>query len=468
MRTYLGDDFLLGSETARQLYHETAAHQPILDYHTHLPPDEIRFDHRWQNVTEIWLKHDHYKWRAMRANGIPESHITGDASDREKFDAWASTVSKALRNPLYDWTHLELRRAFGIETLLSPETADVIWEQANERLQESDFSAQGLLKKFGVAAVGTTDDANDTLEHHTAHNESDHLTKIYPTFRPDKALAVDRPAFFQEGLQGLEAISGRSITKAQDLLGALKERHDEFHRLNCRLSDHGLGALSDQRCSDSEADQILASTLAGKAASPCQQAAFSNFIMYHAAQWNAERNWTMQLHLNPLRNPNTRLFERLGPDSGFDTMGDQSQGGILSFLDSLDRQEKLPKTILYTLNPRENHFFANVVGSFCEAPTPNKVQFGAAWWFNDTKQGILEHLNAVSSMGLLAHFIGFLTDSRSFLSYPRHEYFRRILCNLIGEEAERGEIPNDMSLLEPLIADLCYRNCERHLDLPKF
>lgn len=464
---YLDDNFLLSNETARHLYHNVAASQPILDYHTHLPPNEIRHDHRWSNITEIWLKHDHYKWRAMRANGIPESHITGNASDREKFDAWAATVPHTLRNPLYDWTHLELRRAFGIDTLLSPETADEIWERANERLQDESFSAQGLLEKFNVVAVGTTDDPNDSLEHHAAHNASDHLTKIYPTFRPDKALAVDRPAFFADWLKGLIEVVGRPITTAQELLDALKERHDEFHRLNCRISDHGLSALHGTPCTLKEADRILSNTLSGKAASRKEHAGFSDLIMSHAARWNAERNWTMQLHLNPHRNPNSRLFKQLGPDSGFDTMGDQSQGGILKFLDLLDQKEELPKTILYTLNPRENHFFANIVGSFCEAPTPSKVQFGAAWWFNDTKQGILEHLDAVSSLGLLSHFVGFLTDSRSFLSYPRHEYFRRILCNLIGTEAENGEIPNDPALLEPLIRGLCYQNCDNYLALPK-
>lgn len=464
---YLDKNFLLHNETARHLYHDIAAHQPILDYHTHLPPEEIRKDQRWSNLTEIWLKHDHYKWRAMRANGIPESHITGNASDREKFDAWAATVPHTLRNPLYDWTHLELQRAFGIDTLLSPTTADEIWETANERLQDEEFSAQGLLKKFNVVAVGTTDDPNDSLEHHAIHNASDHPTKVYPTFRPDKALAVDRPTFFQEWLQDLGKVVGRPIATAQELLDALKERHDEFHRLNCRISDHGLSALHGTPCTLKEGDRILNNTLSGKPASRKEHAAFSDLIMSHCARWNAERNWTMQLHLNPLRNPNSRLFEKLGPDSGFDTMGVQSQGGILKFLDLLDQKEQLPKTILYTLNPGENHFFANVVGSFCEAPTPNKVQFGAAWWFNDTKQGILEHLDAISSFGLLSHFVGFLTDSRSFLSYPRHEYFRRILCNLIGTEAEAGEIPNDPELLEPLIRNLCYQNCEKHLALPK-
>ncbi|MBK1834005.1 glucuronate isomerase [Roseibacillus ishigakijimensis] len=467
MANYLDDDFLLSNETARHLYHEVAAKEPILDYHTHLPPAEIHHNHRWSNLTEIWLKHDHYKWRAMRANGIPESHITGSASDREKFDAWAATVPHTLRNPLYDWTHLELKRAFGIDLLLSPETADEVWEQANERLAAADFSAQGLLEKFDVAAVGTTDDPTDGLDHHGAHNASDHRTKIYPTFRPDKALAVDRPDFFSAWVQSFGELMGKEVAHVQDLLPLLEQRHGEFHEANCRLSDHGLSALHGQPCSLNEAERIFQNSLAGVAASPEEQAAFAALIMQNAGRWNAKRNWTMQLHLNPHRNPNSRRFAELGPDSGFDTIGDVSQGGILEFLDLLDQREELPKTILYTLNPRENPFFAAATGSFCEAPTPGKIQFGAAWWFNDTKQGILAHLDALSSLGLLSHFVGFLTDSRSFLSYPRHEYFRRILCNLIGSEAEAGEIPSDLSLLEPLIQGLSYTNCAKYLNLPQ-
>lgn len=463
---YLDQDFLLLSPTAQRLYHEVAAKEPILDYHTHLPPVEVRNDHRWKNITEVWLTHDHYKWRAMRANGIPESHITGDASDREKFDAWAATVPHTLRNPLYDWTHLELNRAFGIDTLLSPETADEIWEQANARIQEEDFSAQGLLKKFKVNAVGTTDDPTDTLEHHAAHNSSDHPTKIFPTFRPDKALAVDRPQFFQDWLNAFSTQQGTTISTVDELLGELKKSHDTFHEGQCRLSDHGLNSIHGHPCSHAEADTILTRALAGQAASPTEQAAFAALIMQHVGSWNAERKWTMQLHLNPHRNPNTRRFQELGPDSGYDTIGNASQGDLLSFLDLLDREEKLPKTILYTLNPRENPFFAAATGSFCEAPTPGKIQFGAAWWFNDTKQGILAHLDALSSLGLLSHFVGFLTDSRSFLSYPRHEYFRRILCNLIGQEVENGELPNDETLLNSLISNLCYQNCRNYLQLP--
>lgn len=467
MATYLDENFLLSTETARHLYHDVAAQQPILDYHTHLPPDEIRHNHRWNNLTDIWLRHDHYKWRAMRANGIPESHITGNASDREKFDAWAATIPHTLRNPLYDWTHLELRRAFGIETLLSPKTADQIWEQANERLAEADFSAQGLLEKFNVVGVGTTDDPCDTLEHHAAHNASGHRTKVYPTFRPDKALAVDRPAFFNAWISQLAGVVGADIRTTDALLAALKERHHFFHKSGARLSDHGLGSLHGRPCSHEEGNRILANTLKGEAASQEETAAFTALIMQNAAQWNAQRDWTMQLHLNPLRNPNSRRFQELGPDSGFDSIGDLPQAGVLEFLDLLDKDSQLPKTILYTLNPRENPFFAAGAGSFCEAPVPGKVQLGAAWWFNDTKQGILAHLDAVSSLGLLSRFLGFLTDSRSFLSYPRHEYFRRILCELIGSEAESGQLPDDGQLLESLVKNLSYQNCQDYLGLPE-
>lgn len=467
MPTYLDQNFLLSSETARHLYHEVAAKEPILDYHTHLPPQEIRANHRWQNPTDIWLRHDHYKWRAMRANGIPESHITGDASDREKFDAWAATVPHTLRNPLYDWTHLELRRAFDIDLLLSPETADTIWNQASERMQEDDFSAQGLLTKFNVAAVGTTDDPTDSLEHHVAHNQSEHATKVYPTFRPDKALAVQQPEIFNGWLGEMAQVAGREITSAETLIEVLAERHSYFHERGARLSDHGLPFLHGRPCSMADANRIFQAAVAGTGANPDDRAAFSAFVMHHAAKWNAEKDWTMQLHLNPSRNPNTRYFQQLGPDSGFDTIGDCSQGDILEFLDLLDVENKLPKTILYTLNPRENPFLAAASGSFCEGPVAGKVQLGAAWWFNDTKQGILAHLDAISSLGLLSHFVGFLTDSRSFLSYPRHEYFRRILCDLIGAEVDSGQLPKDLPMLETLIRNLSYENCRRYLALPE-
>ncbi|MDG2399529.1 MAG: glucuronate isomerase [Akkermansiaceae bacterium] len=462
-RTYLDDDFLLFSETARKLFHDTAKDLPIIDYHTHLPPDEVATNQRWENITDLWLGHDHYKWRAMRANGIPESHITGNASPKEKFRAWADTIPNTLRNPLYDWTHLELRRCFGINTLLSPETADEIWEGCNERLTDKDFSAQGLLRKFRVDAVGTTDDPTDNLSHHVAANASDCPTKIYPTFRPDKAFFVDRPSLLNPWLDQL----GKNIITFADLLSALKARQDYFHEKGCRLTDHGMRYALSNPCHESEADQILAKVREGKAANPKETDAFGALIMYHVGQWVSEKNWTMQLHLGPRRNPNTRLFDKLGPDSGFDTIGDWPQGeALLSFLDSLSKLNKLPKTIIYNLNPRDNAVLAAACGSFQEAPIRGKVQFGSGWWFNDTLQGMESQINTLSAIGLLSHFVGMLTDSRSFLSFPRHEYFRRLLCNLVGQDVEDGKLPNDDRLISKMIGNICYHNAEAYFELP--
>ncbi|MBR9759657.1 glucuronate isomerase [bacterium] len=462
-RTYLDDDFLLLSETARNLYHGTAAHQWIIDYHTHLPPEEVANDHRWENITELWLGHDHYKWRAMRANGIPESHITGAAPAREKFQAYAETIPNTLRNPIYDWTHLELRRCFGIETLLSPATADEIWERCNERLEEADFSSRGLLRKFNVDAVGTTDDPTDDLIHHDVTNNSDCSTKVYPTFRPDKAFFVDRPELLNAWLDKLDP----DIKSSADLLSALKSRHDYFHAKGCRLTDHGMRYALANPCHEGDADRILSAAREGIAASPEDTDAFGAMIMYYVGQWNAEADWTMQLHLGPRRNPNTRLFNQLGPDSGFDTIGDWPQGEpVLNFLDSLSELNKLPKTILYNLNPRDNAVLACACGSFQESPHRGKVQFGSGWWYNDTLQGMEDQINTLSSIGLLAHFVGMLTDSRSFLSFPRHEYFRRLLCNIIGQDVEDGKLPNDEKLLSDMVGNICYHNAKSYFGLP--
>jgi len=462
-RSYLDDNFLLLSPTAETLFHEYAKDQPIIDYHTHLPPQEVAEDQRWENITELWLGHDHYKWRALRANGIPESHITGEASAREKFQAYAQTIPQTLRNPLYDWTHLELKRCFGIETLLSPETADEIWERCNEKLQEPQFSAQGLLRTFRVDAVGTTDDPTDSLSDHQTANSSACPTKIYPTFRPDKAFFVDRPSLFQEWLNKL----GTEISTFDDLLSALYSRFEFFHEQGCRLTDHGMRYALAHPCTATEANEILSQTLAGTAASPTQTDAFGALIMFHVGQWAAEKGWTMQLHLGPRRNPNTRLFEQLGPDSGFDTIGDWPQGeALILFLDSLNRNGKLPKTIVYNLNPRDNAVLASACGCFQEAPWRGKIQFGSGWWFNDTLQGMTDQINTLSSIGLLSSFVGMLTDSRSFLSFPRHEYFRRLLCNLIGQDVEDGKLPHDEKLLGNLVSNICYQNARSYFELP--
>ena len=462
-RVYLDDNFLLFSETARKLFHDTAKDLPIIDYHTHLPPEEVATNQRWENITDLWLGHAHYKWRAMRANGIPESHITGSASPKEKFRAWAETIPNSLRNPLYDWTHLELRRCFGIDTLLSPQTADEIWEGCNERLKDEDFSAQGLLSKFRVDAVGTTDDPTDNLSHHETANASDCPTKIYPTFRPDKAFFVDRPSLLNPWLNQL----GENIITFADFLSALKARHDYFHEKGCRLTDHGMRYALSNPCKESEADQILAKVREGQAANPEETDAFGALIMYHLGQWVSETDWTMQLHLGPRRNPNTRLFQKIGPDSGFDTIGDWPQGeALLSFLDSLSKINKLPKTIVYNLNPRDNAVLAAACGSFQEAPIRGKIQFGSGWWFNDTLQGMESQINTLSAIGLLSHFVGMLTDSRSFLSFPRHEYFRRLLCNLVGQDVEDGKLPNDERLISTMVGNICYHNAEAYFGLP--
>ena len=462
-RIYLDDDFLLFSETARKLFHDTAKNLPIIDYHTHLPPDEVATNQRWENITDLWLGHDHYKWRAMRANGIPESHITGSASPKEKFRAWADTIPNTLRNPLYDWTHLELRRCFGIDTLLGPETADKIWSACNDRLKDEDFSAQGLLRKFRVDAVGTTDDPTDSLSHHETANASDCPTKIYPTFRPDKAFFVDRPSVLNPWLNQL----GGNIISFADFLSTLRARHDYFHEKGCRLTDHGMRYALSEPCDERKADQILAKVRKGHAANPEETDAFGALIMHHVGQWVFEKDWTMQLHLGPVRNPNTRLFEQLGPDSGFDTIGDWPQGeALLSFLDSLSKLNKLPKTIVYNLNPRDNAVLAAACGSFQEAPIRGKIQFGSGWWFNDTLQGMESQINALSAVGLLSHFVGMLTDSRSFLSFPRHEYFRRLLCNIVGQDVEDGKLPNDERLISKMIGNICYHNAESYFGLP--
>lgn len=462
--TYLDNDFLLQSETARELYHQSAADQPIIDYHTHLPPEEIAEDKRWDNITELWLGHDHYKWRAMRAHGIPETHITGNAPAKEKFLAYAETIPAALRNPLYDWTHLELRRCFGTDELLSPDTAEHLWEHCNERLQDKDFSARGLCRQFRVDTVGTTDEpTSDLSAHEQANSDPDCPTKVSPTFRPDKAFFVDRPALLKSFLSGFEG----TIDDLESLLVALKDRHDFFHAKGCRMSDHGMRYALPNPCDEHEAERILKTALAGTPADAAETDAFGAFLMLQFGKWNAAAGWTMQLHLGPRRNPNSNYFRRLGPDAGFDTIGDWSQGeNLLQFLDALATTGDLPKTIVYNLNPRDNAVLAAACGSFQEGPTRSKIQFGSGWWFNDTLLGMENQINTLSSIGLLSHFVGMLTDSRSFLSFPRHEYFRRLLCNMIGTEADTGKIPRDEKLLHNLVKNVCYRNAEAYFGLP--
>lgn len=460
---YLDENFLLHSPTARRLFHEVAAEQPIIDYHCHLSPGEIARDQRWENLAAIWLAGDHYKWRLLRANGIDEDLITGDGSPREKFQAWAETVPFTLRNPIHHWTHLELRRYFGIDLLLGPDTADEIWERANETLAAPDFSARGLLKKFDVRVVGTTDDPADPLDDHLAIAEAGIGTLVVPTFRPDKALQVDRPDLLDGWLEKLEEVSNISIHHLSDLLAALQSRHDAFHAAGGRLSDHGLDRCPALPCSDGEASMIFDKARSGKAATPEEKERFTFYLMVFFGQLDAARGWTKQLHLGPFRNTNSRMARKLGPDAGFDTIGDTPQGAALvAYLDALASQESLPKIVLYNINPSDNYLLAAMAGAFQDGTVPGKIQFGSGWWFADQKNGMELQLDALSSTGLLSRFVGMLTDSRSFLSFPRHEYFRRILCNLIGGEADRGELPDDFDALAGLVRGVCFENARSH------
>jgi glucuronate isomerase len=467
--SFIHDDFLLPTAASQRLYHEFAEKQPIIDYHCHLPPEEVAGDKRWDNLGEIWLGGDHYKWRAMRTHGITEDQITGkEASWKTKFDHWAATVPHTLRNPLYHWTHLELKRVLGIDELLSPATADSIWAAANERIASPEFSAQGLLKKFDVHVVGTTDDPCDSLEHHIAFAKSGHPTKMVPTFRPDKAMALGDLRNWNAWVDRLSEIVGKDITTLSAFISALESRHAFFHENGARLSDHGLQTCPYAEATEEEITKIFDAARSGRAVHPRDAEQFATYILQSVGRWNARRGWTMQLHLGALRNNNSRMMRTLGPDTGFDSIDDSTFVPKLSaFLNSLDTSDELPKTILYNLNPAHNYPFATMIGNFQKGPTAGKVQFGSGWWFLDQLEGMTWQLNALSSLGLLSHFVGMLTDSRSFLSYPRHEYFRRLLCRLLGAEMEGGQIPMDFDLVGDLVARVSYGNASTYFGFPK-
>ena len=452
---FIHDDFLLHSETGRRLYHDYAALEPILDYHSHLPASDIASDRRFENLFEIWLEGDHYKWRAMRANGSGERYCTGDASAHEKVLAWARTVPFLLRNPLYHWTHLELKRYFGIGERLDEANAQCVWDSANERLQHSDFTARGILEKFQVRALCTTDDPCDDLTPHQVLQNADGGFRIYPTFRPDHALLVHTPQAFNQWLVKLERAINRQIASFNDFRDALKSRHEYFHSLGGRLSDHGLVHCYATPCSESEGVRIFANARAGKPASTDEQERFASLLMLFFGRLDAEKGWTKQLHIGALRSVNTRAFHEVGPNTGFDTIGDTAHiQRLCTYLDLLDRDGCLPKTIVYNVNPADNYAFATAIGNFHDGSIAGKIQFGSAWWFLDQKEGIEAQLNALSNTGLLSRFIGMLTDSRSFMSFPRHEYFRHILCDLLGRDVENGELPDDENLLGTMV-----RNC---------
>lgn len=464
--SFITDDFLLHGKTARRLYDAYAAPQPILDYHCHLPPKDIAESRRFANLFEIWLEGDHYKWRAMRANGVAERYCTGDADPYEKFLAWAATVPMCLRNPLYHWTHLELRRYFGITELLDPASAPGIWQRANEQLASDELTAQGILRKFDVRALCTTDDPADPLDHHEAIRASGLPTRVYPTFRPDRALQVDDPAAFNPWVDRLAAAAGVRITSFADFLDALAKRHQAFHDLGGRLSDHGLPHCYAVPCTEAEAAGIFDQARAGSAAAAGGHEKFASFMMLEFGRLDARKGWTKQLHLGAKRNVNTRMVQRLGPDTGYDSIGDWRQvDALAAYLDRLEGEGALPQTILYNNNPVDNYTMATMVGNFQDGSAPGRMQFGSGWWYLDQKDGIEQQLDALSNVGLLAHFVGMLTDSRSFMSYPRHEYFRRVLCNLLGREIDAGELPADEALVGGMIEAICFGNGKRYLKL---
>ena len=465
---FCDEDFLLSNNVARELYHNTAADQPIIDYHCHLSPRDLADNRCFQNIQEAWLEGDHYKWRAMRANGVPERLITGkETSPREKFQAWAATVPKTLRNPLFHWTHLELRRYFGIETLLEESTAQTVWDETNRLLGQPGFSVRGLVERMKVEVICTTDDPTDTLEYHQTIAKSGWRVKVFPAFRPDNALRVIQPEHFKAWVKKLADVSGTSADNFKGFLGALRKRHDFFHANGGRLSDHGLERMPALGCTESQATSIFTAALAGKAAAPDDAERFAAFMMEFFGVLDAEKGWTKQLHLGALRDPNSRLAARLGADAGCDTIGDFPQAaGLAHYFDRLDRNGKLPKTIIYNLNPADLHLFAGMPGSFQDGSVPGKLQYGAAWWFLDQENGIRAQLDALSNLGLLSRFVGMLTDSRSFLSYPRHEYFRRILCDTFGSDVESGRLPNRRDWLTDIVANVCYRNAKKFFTFP--
>jgi glucuronate isomerase len=464
---FITEDFLLHSTTARRIYRQFAAPEPIFDFHCHLSPRDIAENRQFNNLFEIWLEGDHYKWRAMRANGVAERYCTGNAEPFEKFRAWAATVPHTLRNPLYHWTHLELKRYFGINELLDEATAKRTWNRANEQLATPDLSTQGILKKFQVNVVCTTDDPADDLRHHQAIAKSNMTTRVLPAFRPDNALSVHRPGQFKPWLSRLEKASNADIGNFNSFLDALASRHAFFHSLGCRLSDHGLNHCFADFCSDRTAGAIFDKARRAKPVSAAEYSQFASFMMVFFGRLDAEKGWTKQLHLGALRDTNTRLLQELGPNTGFDSIGDFPQAAALStYLNRLEQEKSLPKTIIYNVNPADNYAFASMIGNFQDGTTPGKIQFGAGWWFLDQKEGMEWQLNALSNIGLLSRFVGMVTDSRSFMSYPRHEYFRRVLCNLIGRDVENGELPADDALLGSMIQNICYTNAERYLALP--
>jgi glucuronate isomerase len=463
--TFLSEAFLLESSEARSLYFDFAEPLPIIDYHCHLSPKDIADNRTFENLTQIWLAGDHYKWRAMRTAGVDERFVTGAAPDREKFQKWAETVPKTLRNPLYHWTHLELRRPFGItDRTLDPDTAQGIWDECGGALSDPAFSTQGLLRTMKVEVVCTTDDPTDSLEHHRTLSSLPGIgTRVLPTFRPDKALEVSSPSAFRRYVELLGEASGETPTNFERFLSALDRRHAYFHDAGCRLSDHGLETVPAEDYTKSDVELAFDLLMRGEPISRPLSDQFKAAVFHELGLMNHRRGWVQQLHVGALRNNNTRMMKTVGPDTGFDSIGDAAVARpIARFLDGLDVDDCLAKTILYNLNPRDNEVFASMIGNFQDGSVPGKIQYGAAWWFLDQADGMTRQLSALSNLGLLSQFVGMVTDSRSFLSYSRHEYFRRLLCNLLGHEMKLGLLPRDMELVGGMVADICYYNAKRY------
>jgi glucuronate isomerase len=463
--SFIHDDFLLKTDMARRLYHEVAAALPIIDYHCHLPPLDIATNRQFKNLFEIWLEGDHYKWRAMRANGVDEEYCTGNADPYDKFLAWAKTVPHTLRNPLYHWTHLELKRYFEIDELLNEDSAPAIWETAKRRLCEPDRSVHGILADFHVECLCTTDDPIDDLAAHREIASGDLATRVTPAFRPDKLLKTEDAEAFNAYLVAFAAAADTDVSTYAGLEEAFRKRHDTFHENGCRLSDHGLNVTPATFASEQAVAAVYDKARAGKTLTPEEHDAYSTSIMLLSGRLDAEKGWVKQLHLGAMRNNSTRLFDSLGPDTGLDSMGDWPQAERLSrYLDRLDQDNLLPKTIVYNNNPVDNYPFAAMIGNFQDGSVAGKIQFGSAWWFLDQREGMTLQMNALSNTGLLSRFVGMLTDSRSFMSYPRHEYFRRLLCDLLGDDVERGELPDAFDLLARMVRDISHDNAARYFD----
>ncbi|MDB5201088.1 MAG: glucuronate isomerase [Ferruginibacter sp.] len=463
MKAFLDENFLLTNKTAETLYHDYAKDMPVIDYHCHLPPAHIAADTKFENLTQIWLYGDHYKWRAMRANGIDESYITGDKSDKEKFIQWAATVPYTLRNPLYHWTHLELQRYFGIHEILNAESAERIYDACSEKLRTADYSVRNLLRKMKVHTVCTTDDPTDNLEFHQQIKTDGFEIPILPAFRPDAAMNPDNTDAFNNYVNLLEKTADRGIDDYKSYIKALKSRHDFFAENGCSVSDHGLEQVYAEDYTEKKVKQIFEKLRDGKNIHHEEKLMFRSAMLEQFAQWDHERGWVQQYHLGAIRNNNSRMSGKLGADTGWDSIGDFSQGKALAkFLNKLDKENKLTKTIIYNLNPADNELMATMIGNFNDGSVAGKIQWGSAWWFLDQKDGMTKQINALSNMGLLSKFVGMLTDSRSFLSYPRHEYFRRLLCNLFGGEIENGELPNDVSWTGKIIQDICFNNAKEY------